>query len=72
MLALLVFWVLVIWGLYDGDVDSREAWIYGSIWLVFAVLPFLWRPLLFPAIIVEVILDVIMILKVLGRDVIAW
>ena len=40
---LLLFWLLIGWGLYDGSLYFRDAAIWGSIWLVF-FLGFLFFP----------------------------
>lgn len=63
------FWIMVGWGLYDGDLYPKEAAVFVGIWVVlftcFMLLNL--QPVLF--IVPTVILDIVLILKVFGGDV---
>ena len=65
----ILFFVLLGWGLYEGDVYPKEGWIMLALWvvalLVVVVLKALWLWLVVPT----VILDIILVLKVYGQDV---
>jgi hypothetical protein len=68
ILPFLVFWVLIIWSLYDGDLyPSQAAWFIG-IWVICLVglLVFDLQPILF--VVPTVLLDIVLIVKVFGGD----
>ena len=68
ILPFLVFWVLIGWSLYDGDLyPSQAAWFVG-IWILLLAgfLLFGVEPLLF--VVPTVLLDIVLILKVFGGD----
>jgi len=65
----LVFVILLVWGLYDGDLYPKEGAILVGIWgvllLVFCLLkiPSLWF------VVPTVLLDIFLILKIFGQDI---
>lgn len=70
MLAVTVlFWLLLIWSLYDGDLDIIPSGIFILLWtLIFAGAYFLKIPTYW-TIAPVAILDVILVFKVFGGDV---
>ncbi len=63
------FWVLTIWGLYDGDLYPKEGGILIGIWAatLAAFMALHIQPVLF--IVPVVLLDIVLILKVFGGDI---
>lgn len=68
ILPFLVFWVLIIWSLYDGDLYPKEAAVYIIIWVtcLAGLILFDLQPVLF--VVPTVLLDIILIVKVFGGD----
>ena len=68
-IVLVLFWVLLVWGLIDGDLYTREAVIFGLIWaLLFAgtiALPMYLVWFVVPL----VLLDIVLLAKVVGHDI---
>ena len=69
LLVFLLFWVLLIWGLIDGDIYAREAAILVVIWLVLAAGFFFLPKVMIPTIIGMVLVDIVLLFKVVGQDV---
>ncbi len=65
----ILFWVMLIWGLYDGDVYPREGAIMAGVWVALLVLFILFNVNLMWFVVPTVILDIVLILKVFGGDV---
>lgn len=68
-IAFLLFWLLIVWGLYDGDIELGEGAVFAAIWI-----GLLLGALLVPGLLVWftaplVLLDIILILKVFGQDI---
>lgn len=65
----LVFWVLLLWGLYDGDLSPKEGAIFVVLWggllLGFLLLKIVWLWFVVPT----VLLDIVLIVKIFGKDV---
>lgn len=65
-----LFWVLLVWGLIDGDLYARDAWIFGLIWVVL-IGGFLMFPEAFIWFVVPlVLLDIALLVKVVGTDIV--
>jgi TRAP-type C4-dicarboxylate transport system permease large subunit len=65
----LLFWVLLIWSIFDGDLTLQEAAVYATVWIVLLVCF-----LQFPAgvlwfVVPAVGLDILLIFKVFGGDI---
>lgn len=69
LLPFILFWVLLIWGLYDGDIYPKEGGIFASIWVVLLVCFLCWKVLLLWFVVPTVVLDIVLILKVFGQDI---
>lgn len=69
LLVFVLFWLLIVWGLKEGDIYTREAVTYGCIWAVlfggFVLLPeaFVWF------VVPLVLLDIVLLMKVMGTDI---
>jgi hypothetical protein len=66
LLVFILFWLVLIWGLYDGDVYPKEAAIFVVIWLALIACFFFVPKLIIPAVIGTVILDIVLLVKVYG------
>ncbi len=68
-IALVLFWILLVWGLIDGDLYAREAVVFGLIWalLLAGIIAF---PTAFVWFVVPlVLLDIVLLFKVVGTDI---
>jgi hypothetical protein len=69
IIPLVAFWILLGWGLYDGDLYPKEGAILVSIWggllLIFVLLKV--GPYWF--VVPTVLLDIFLILKIFGQDI---
>ena len=65
----LLFWVLLIWSVLDGDLTLQEAAVYAIVWLVLLVcfLQFPGGVLWF--VVPAVVIDIVLVFKVFGGDV---
>lgn len=69
IIPFLVFWILIIWSFFDGDLHPTEAGACVLVWFVLLV-GFIFlqiSPLWF--VLPTVVLDVILILKIFGSDI---
>ena len=69
IIPFLVFWILLIWSLFDGDLSPKEGAMFIGVWIVlllcftqFDVSPF-WF------VVPTVVLDIILIFKIFGGDI---
>ncbi len=69
LIAFVLFWILLIWGLKEGDLYAKEGAILVFLWLVFLVGLVYFPPGQIICIIGSVILDVVLLMKVLGQDI---
>lgn len=69
ILPVIVFWILLGWGLYDGDLYPREGIVFVTIWIVLLLGFLLFRVALLWFVVPTVLLDVILILKIFGQDI---
>ena len=65
----LVFWVLLGWGLYDGDLYPKEGAIVAAIWGVLLLIFLLLKVTLLWFVVPTVLLDIYLILKIFGQDI---
>ena len=65
----LLFWVLLGWSLYDGDLYPKEGAIYAAIWIVLLLGFLVLRVAMLWFIVPTVLLDIILILKIFGQDI---
>lgn len=65
----LVFWVLLGWGLYDGDLYPKEGAIVVAIWGVMLLIFLLLKVTLLWFVVPTVLLDIYLILKIFGQDI---
>jgi hypothetical protein len=68
-LVFVLFWVVLIWGLYDGDIYAKEGTIMGILWAGLLA-GFIFLPdAAIGFIIAMVLLDIYLLLKVYGQDI---
>ena len=65
----IVFWVLLVWSIYDGDLDMREASIFVALWAALMVCPLVSPSLVILSIVGQALLDVVLVLKIFGTNV---
>ena len=65
----LLFWLLVGWGLKDGDLYPKEAGIFASIWLVLLLCFVFFKIQALWFVVPTVGLDIVLILKIFGQDI---
>jgi len=65
----LVFWILLGWGLYDGDLYPKEGAILVGIWGVLLLAFLLLKVSLLWFVVPTVLLDIFLILKIFGQDI---
>ncbi len=70
LLVFVLFWLVLIWGLYDNEIYAKEAAIFAAIWIPLVIVFFLVPSAMIPAIIGIVLLDIVLIAKVFGQDII--
>jgi len=70
--VIVLFWLLIIWSLYDGDLSIRESSIFVALWAVILVGGYLMKISPYWIIIPTVILDIILIIKIFGSDIQIW
>jgi len=68
-LALILFWVIVVWGLVDGEIYAKEGAIYIAIWAVLLA-----GTLFFPSVMIGCLvgligLDIYLLFKVFGGNI---
>lgn len=69
LFAFVLFWVVLIWGLYDGDLYAKEGIILGIIW-VGLLLGFIFLPTAMIGFIIAMILiDIYLVVKVFGGNI---
>ena len=68
LFPLVLFAVLVGWGLYDTDIYLQEAGIFAGILAVAAVCVLLIHLPVMVLVVVTILLDIVLIVKVLGGD----
>lgn len=69
LFAFVLFWVVLIWGLYDGDLYAKEGIILGTIW-VGLLLGFIFLPTAMIGFIIAMILiDIYLVVKVFGGNI---
>ena len=69
IIPFLVFWILLGWGLYDGDLYPKEGAILVSIWGVLLLVFLLLKVDLIWFVVPTVLLDIFLILKIFGQDI---
>jgi hypothetical protein len=69
ILAFLLFWLVIGWGLYDGSLYAKEAFIFAVIWLPLTACFFLVPSMMIAGIIGIVLIDIILVIKVYGQDI---
>ncbi len=69
LIPFLLFWVLIGWGLYDGDVYPKEGGIFIAIWVGLLLGFLLLKIEMLWFVVPTVILDIVLILKVFGQDI---
>jgi len=68
-LVFVLFWVVLIWGLYDGDIYAKEGTIMGILWAGLLA-GFIFLPhAMIGFIIAMVLIDIYLVLKVFGGDI---
>jgi hypothetical protein len=72
LLPCIVFCVLLIWSLKDGDLYPKEGLAYGAIFLVLMLGMVFLQPWALRCMAGMALLDVVLILKVFGQDVKIW
>lgn len=65
----LLFWVLLIWSLLDGDLTPQEATVYAIIWLVLLVCFLQFPSGVLWFVVPAVVIDIVLVIKVFGGDV---
>ena len=65
----LLFWILLLWGLYDGDLYPKEGAIVVTIWGVLLLIFLVMKVSLLFFVVPTVLLDIFLILKVFGQDI---
>lgn len=65
----LLFWILLGWSLYDGDLYPKEGAIFVGIWVVLLLGFLLLKIALLWFVVPTVLLDIILILKIFGQDI---
>ena len=65
----LLFFVLLGWGLYDGDLYPKEGVILAAIWVVLLVGLLLLKLSPYWFVVPTVILDIYLVIKVFGGDI---
>lgn len=65
----LVFWLLLGWSLYDGDLPPKEAGVFAGIWVGLLLLFLVFKVFILWFVVPTVILDIILIVKVFGQDI---
>ena len=69
VIPILLFWLLLGWSLYDGDIDPREGFIFAGIWVGLLILFIALNILPLWFVVPTVILDIVLILKIFGQDI---
>ena len=69
IIPFLLFVVLLFLGLKNGDLDPREAGIFGAIWVVLLACFLLLHISSYWFVVPTVILDILLVLKVFGGDI---
>lgn len=69
IIPFLLFWLLIGWGLYDGDLYPKEGAIFVAIWVVLLLGFILLKGSPFGFVVPTVLLDIVLVLKVFGSDV---
>lgn len=69
MIAYLVFWLLLLWSLYDGDLDLREGAAFLGVWMALLLGVAILRAPQGWCVTATALLDVVLVLKVFGEDV---
>ena len=65
----LLFWGLIGWSLYDGDLYPREGFTLIGIWVALLIIFLIFQVSFFWFVVPTVLLDIYLILKVFGRDI---
>jgi hypothetical protein len=65
-----LFWLLVIWAFFDGDISLREAGIFILFWIALVGAIYLFKAPLYWAIPPAALLDIILIIKIFGGDIV--
>lgn len=69
LFAFVLFWVVLIWGLYDGDLYAKEGIILGILWIGL-LLGFIFLPTAMIGFIIAMILiDIYLVVKVFGGNI---
>ncbi len=69
LVPFILFFLLLGWSLYDGDISPKEAAAYVTVWAAFLLLIFLFKSQSILVVVPTVILDIILIVKVFGGDI---
>ncbi len=69
LIPFLVFWILLGWSLYDGDLYPQEAAILVAIWAGLLVVFLIFKVPLIWFVVPTVVLDIVLIVKIFGQDV---
>ena len=67
-LALILFWVIVIWGLIDGEIYAKEGAIYIAIWLALVAGVVLYKSADIGCIVGMFALDIYLLFRVFWRE----
>jgi hypothetical protein len=69
IIPLLVFWLLLVWSFFDGDLYPAEAGAFALVWFVLLTCFIFLQISPFWFVVPTVLLDVILILKIFGSDI---
>jgi hypothetical protein len=69
ILPFLLFWLLIGWGLYDGDIYPKEAGVCVTVWIGLLLCFLFLKVSPFWFVVPTVLLDIYLILKVFGQDI---
>ena len=69
MVPFLLFFLLLGWSLYDGDISPKEGGIFATIWVVILLLFVIFKGSIYWFVVPTVLLDIILIVKVFGQDI---
>lgn len=68
-LPLILFWVIVVWGLIDGEIYATEGAIYIAIWLALLAGIVFYKPAEIGCIVGMIGLDIYLLFKVFGGNI---
>ena len=69
LIPYVLFWLLLGWSFFDGELDFKEAGIFAAIWIGLLLGFFLLKVAALWFVVPTVLLDIILILKIFGKDI---